>query len=143
MSRLAKHLDLGLLIARIGMGAGFLYYHGWAKLMGGPERWEGLGGSMARFGIDFFPTLWGFLASFAESIGALLIVFGILFAPMSLLLAITMFVAWTGHIASGQGTPGHAFKNMIVMIAFLFTGPGKYSVDAWISAKKAAANAPE
>jgi putative oxidoreductase len=62
---------------------------------------------------------------------------GVLFAPMSLVLAVGMFVAWTGHIASGQGTPGHAFKNMMVLIAFLFTGPGKYSIDAWFSARRA------
>lgn len=136
MQRLYKHLDLGLLIARIGMGIGFLYYHGWDKLMGGPERWEGLGGSMSRFGIDFFPVFWGFMAAFAESIGALMIAAGFLFAPMSLIRGVTMLVAGTGHIASGQGTPGHAFKNMMILAAFLFTGPGKYSVDAWIQSKK-------
>ncbi len=53
MKAVNKHLDLGLLIARIGMRAGFIYYHGWDKLMGGVERWEGLGGAMARFGLDF------------------------------------------------------------------------------------------
>ncbi|MDA0684635.1 MAG: DoxX family protein [Bacteroidetes bacterium] len=136
MQRLYKHLDIGLLIARIGMGIGFLYYHGWDKIMGGPERWEGLGGAMSRFGIDFLPVFWGFMAAFAESIAALMIALGFLFAPMSIILAVTMFVAWTGHIASGQGTPGHSFKNMMVLIAFLFTGPGKYSVDAWIASKK-------
>ena len=67
MKAIYKHLDLGLLIARIGMGAGFIYYHGWAKLMGGPERWEGLGGAMARYGIEFWPTFWGFMAAFSES----------------------------------------------------------------------------
>ena len=136
MKAVNKHLDLGLLIARIGMGAGFIYYHGWDKLMGGVERWEGLGGAMARFGLDFWPTFWGFMASFAESIGALFILFGILFMPMSILIAITMFVAWTGHIASGNGTPGHSFKNMLVMLAFVLTGPGKCSVDAWLAARK-------
>ena len=105
MKAVNKHLDLGLIIARIGMGAGFIYYHGWDKLMGGVERWEGLGGAMARFGLDFWPTFWGFMASFAESIGALFIPFGILFMPMSILIAITMFVAWTGHIVSGNGNP--------------------------------------
>lgn len=139
MKALYKHLDLGLLIARIGMGAGFIYYHGWAKLIGGPERWEGLGGAMARFGLDFWPTFWGFMAAFTESIGALFILFGILFMPMSILLAITMFVAWTGHIVSGNGTPGHSFKNMMFLLAFAFMGPGKYSVDAWLAAKKDAA----
>ena len=137
MKAVYKHLDLGLLIARIGTGAGFIYYHGWAKLVGGPERWEGLGGAMARFGLDFWPTFWGFMAAFTESIGALFILFGILFMPMSILLAITMFVAWTGHIVSGNGNPGHSFKNMMFLLAFVFTGPGKYSVDAWLAAKKA------
>lgn len=129
-------MDLGLLVARIGMGAGFIYYHGWDKLMGGTERWEGLGGAMARFGLDFWPTFWGFMASFAESIAALFILFGIFFTPMSILIAITMFVAWTGHIVSGNGNPGHSFKNMMVLMAFVFTGPGKYSIDAWLAAKK-------
>jgi putative oxidoreductase len=136
---MTRKLDLGLLIARIGVSAGFLYYHGWDKLVGGPERWEGLGGSMARFGLDFWPTMWGFLAAFSESIGALMILAGVLFAPVSVLLAITMFVAWTGHIASGQGTPGHAFKNMLILAAFVFTGPGRYSVDGWLAARKNAA----
>ena len=113
-----------------------MYYHGWDKLTGGPEFWEGLGGSVARFGLDFWPTLWGFLASFSESIGALMILAGVLFAPMSILLAVTMFVAWTGHIASGQGTPGHAFKNMLILVAFVFTGPGRYSVDAWLASRR-------
>ena len=140
MKAVYKHLDLGLLIARIGMGAGFIYYHGWSKLMGGPERWEGLGEAAARFGLDFWPMFWGFMASFAESIGALLIVLGILFTPISILLAITMFVAWTGHIVSGNGTPGHSFKNMMVLLAFVFTGPGKYSIDAWLAARKAEAS---
>ncbi len=140
MKAIYKHLDLGLLIARIGIGAGFIYYHGWDKLVGGPERWEGLGGAMARFGIEFWPTFWGFMAAFTESIGALLILFGILFMPMSLLLAFTMLVAWIGHVVSGNGNPGHSFKNMMVLLAFVFTGPGKYSVDAWLAAKKAQAS---
>ena len=127
-----------MLIARVGIGAGFIYYHGWDILVGGPERWEGLGGSVARYGLDFWPTLWGFLAAFSESIGALLILAGVLFAPMSFLLAVTMLVAWLGHILSGQGTPGHAFKNMLILVAFLFTGPGRYSVDAWLAASKSA-----
>lgn len=95
---------------------------------------------MSRFGIDFLPVFWGFMAAFAESIGAVLIVLGILFMPMSLILAITMFVGWIGHVISGEGNPGHSFKNMMVLIAFALTGPGKYSVDAWLAAKKEQAN---
>jgi len=88
---------------------------------------------MSRFGIEFWPGFWGFLISFAESFGAILIAVGFLFAPMSLILSIGMFVAWTGHIASGQGNPGHSFKNMLVLLGFVLTGPGKYSLDARIA----------
>lgn len=131
-TRNSKRIDVGILTVRIAMGIGFLYYHGWGKITGGAERWEGLGGSMSRFGIDFAPTFWGFMISFAESIGAIMILVGILTVPMSLILAIGMFVAWTGHIASGQGNPGHSFKNMLVLLGLVLTGPGRYSLDALI-----------
>lgn len=127
-----RNFDLGMLVIRLGMGLGFLYYHGWGKLMGGVERWTSLGESMQRFGLDFGAPLWGFMISFAESIGALLIAVGFLTAPMSWILAVGMFVAWTGHIASGQGTPGHSFKNMVVLVGIALSGPGRYSIDAML-----------
>jgi hypothetical protein len=41
---LDRYRDVGLLIARLGFGLGFVWYHGLPKLMGGMERmtvWEG------------------------------------------------------------------------------------------------------
>jgi putative oxidoreductase len=93
---------------------------------------------MQRFGIDFGAPFWGFMISFAESVGALLIAVGFLTAPMSWILAIGMFVAWTGHIASGQGNPGHSFKNMVVLVGIALSGPGRYSVDAWLRSRMTA-----
>ena len=134
--KLHKHRDLGLLVLRLGFGIGFVYYHGWGKVTGGPERWEGLGGAMSRFGIDFAPQFWGFMAMLSESLFALFIAVGFLFRPAALFLAITMFVAWVGHVVSGQGTPAHAFKNMAVALGLVFIGPGKYTVDAWLARRK-------
>lgn len=134
-TKLQKHRDLGILIIRVGMGLGFLYFHGWSKLTAGVEGWTRMGGSMERLGITFGEPFWGFMIAFAESIGALMIAVGFLVAPMSLLLAIGMFVAWTGHIASGQGTPAHAFKNMMVFIGLVFVGGGRYSIDAWLASR--------
>jgi uncharacterized membrane protein YphA (DoxX/SURF4 family) len=37
------------------------------------------------------------------------------------------------HIASGVGTPAHAFKNMWMFLGFMMIGPGKYSLDALLS----------
>lgn len=135
--KLEKHRDLGLLILRLGFGIAFIYYHGWGKLTGGPERWTGLGESMSRFGIDFAPQFWGFLAMLSETLFALFIAAGFLFRPAALLLAFTMLVAWIGHHASGNGNPGHAFKNMVVLVGLMFIGPGKYSVDAWLASRRA------
>lgn len=126
-------MDIGLLLIRLGFGLGFLYYHGWSKLVGGPERWTGVGDVLEHFGIGVGHTLFGFMAAFAESVGGLLIAIGFLTRPAAILVAGTMFVAWYGHVASGRGNPAHAFKNLWVALGLAFIGPGRYSVDAWIA----------
>ena len=79
--KLSKYQDIGLLVARLGIGLGLLFFHGWGKLIEGPERWKGVGGAMSNFGIDFGHTFFGFLASFSESVGGLLIAAGLFFRP--------------------------------------------------------------
>ncbi|MBO6573855.1 MAG: DoxX family protein [Rhodothermales bacterium] len=133
-----RYHDLGLLILRLGFGLAFIYYHGWSKLTGGPERWEGIGGAMEMFGIGFGHTAFGFLAAFAESIGALMIAAGLFFRPVAALLAFTMLVASARHWITGQGTPAHALKNMFVLVGLMGIGPGRYSVDAWLQARRGA-----
>ena len=130
---LEKHRDAGLLVLRLGFGLGFLFYHGWGKLAGGPERWAQVGGAMDRFGIGFGHTFFGFMASFSESIGGLLIALGLFFRPACALLFITMFVATVNHYATGRGTPAHAAKNAMLFLGQLFVGPGRYSLDHWIA----------
>ncbi len=133
-----KYRDLGLLIVRLGIGLGFVYFHGWDKLSGGPERWAQVGGALDTFGIGFGHTFFGFMAAFSESIGGLLIAAGLFFRPICVLLAFTMFVAMMRHFISGRGNPGHAFKNMFILSGLLLIGPGKYSLDAWIAQKRGA-----
>ncbi len=133
---LDKYRDVGLLIVRLGIGLGFVYFHGWDKLSDGPARWAEVGGTMNIFGIGFGHTFFGFMAAFSESIGGLLIAAGLFFRPICVLLAFTMFVAMTGHFVSGRGNPGHAFKNLFILSGLLLVGPGKYSVDAWIAKKQ-------
>lgn len=129
---LEKYRDVGLLVARLGVGVGFFYYHGYGKLIGGPERWLGLGENMELLGISFWPTFWGFMITMAETLVALFIAVGFLFRPACLILAFGMFVAWLSHVASGRGNPGNAFKNFFFLVGLMAIGPGKYSVDAWL-----------
>lgn len=131
-------MDVGLLVLRLGVGIGFIWYHGWAKLTGGPERWAQIGGAMSSMGLGFlpFPEVWGFLAAFAESIGALLFAAGLLFRPITLLLAFTMAVATANHWVTGQGTAAHSFKNFFVFAGLLAVGPGRFSLDHVLAGRR-------
>lgn len=127
-----KYYDEGLLIVRLSLGLGFIYYHGWGKLAGGPERWERLGGVMSRIGIDAGHVYFGFMATFSETVGALCIALGLFFQPMLGLLSFTMVMATIADYASGRGNPGNALTFGGVLVGLIFIGPGKYSLDAMI-----------
>lgn len=133
-----RGVDIGLLLLRLGFGLGFVYFHGWAKLVAGPERWGELGAAVEHVGIGVGHTYVGFLAAFAESIGGLLIAAGFLFRPAALLVTATMFIAWVMHVSTGRGTPAHAFKNMWVALGLALIGPGRYSVDHWLASRRRA-----
>ena len=128
-------IDFGLLLARIGVGLSLVIFHGYHKLMGGPEMWAGLGDSMKYVHITSYPVVWGFLSAFAESICACLLVVGVLFRPAAFLVAFNMFVAVLTHLhmpadAPNHGWTGaaHALELMSVCLGFLFTGPGSLSL---------------
>lgn len=128
-----KYYDVGLLIIRLGFGLGFIYFNGWGKLVAGPEQWEKTGSVMGHIGIDFGHTFFGFMAMFSESFAALFIALGLFFQPMLALLGFTMIMASISHIATGRGSPGHSLRYAAISLGLIFTGPGKYSLDAWLN----------
>ena len=93
---------------------------------------------MAIFGIEFLPVFWGFMASFSEFIGGICIILGLFFRPICLLLTITMTVASIRHVSRGDGLRGasHAIEDGIVFLSLIFIGPGKYSLDEWLTSRK-------
>ncbi|RVU01382.1 DoxX family protein [Mucilaginibacter limnophilus] len=129
-SSLGKYKNFGLLLTRLGLGVMFIW-HGYPKLMGGPQMWEQLGMSMQNFGINFLPTMWGFLSAITESFGGLLILIGFAFRPACIFLTINLIVAAVMHLSKGDGVMGasHAIEVAFVFAGLLFVGPGRYSVD--------------
>ncbi|MEM7048997.1 MAG: DoxX family protein [Acidobacteriota bacterium] len=130
LEKLQRHRDFGLLVARLGLGVMFIL-HGYPKMLGGPESWQGLGKAMGYVGVDFLPAFWGFAAAFAELVGGALLILGWFFRPACLLLTLTMAVAATMHLRSGDGlaAASHAIEVGAVFFGLLFVGPGKHSVD--------------
>jgi putative oxidoreductase len=104
--------------------------HGLGKITGGPEKWAQLGGTMGIFGLGFLPTVWGFLAAFAEFVCALLIVIGVLTRPAAFLLVGNMAVAAAAHLTGAiDGSAEMALLYGAVFLSLVFVGPGSYSID--------------
>lgn len=131
-SQLDRFHDFGLLVLRVGIGLMFLCLHGWDKLAGGVDRWSGVGRAVSYLGIKFGYPLWGFLAAMSEVVGGVCLILGFLHRPAALALAVTMFVAtiWKYYPFGGWDSAAHPAAMLCVCLALLFTGPGKYSLDA-------------
>ena len=127
---LSNYSDLALLLLRVTLGSFFIWVHGWPKLAAGIVRWKELGTAMKHVGITFWPGFWGFMAACSESLGMILIIAGLLFRPSCLMLFITMTVAatWQYH-GGGWSRAAHPLELSCFFLAFVFIGPGKYSVD--------------
>lgn len=138
MSNPREHVvDVALLVLRVGLG-GMMLTHGVPKLLGGPPLWEKLGGAMAYVGLDLWPTLWGLAAALTETVGAVLLALGLLTRTSAGFLVVTMLVAAAMHLGKGDGIGGasHAIEDGIAFLTLLVAGGGRYSIDAWIRARR-------
>ena len=109
----------------------FVVVHGYPKLIGGPERWEAVGGAMANIGLDFGAMFWGLAAALTETIGGVFVALGLFFRPTVLIIAFVMLVAAMSYLADGTGLFGaaHPIEVGIACLGLAFIGPGKYSID--------------
>jgi putative oxidoreductase len=128
---LSQYRDFGLLLLRLGLGAMFVFVHGWPKLLAGPHRWREIGEAMRWLGIHFAPEMWGLLAALAEFGGGILLILGFLFRPACAALAFTMIVAATMlyHGKGGLLGASQPIELGIVFLSLLLIGPGRFSLD--------------
>jgi len=125
-----KYKDIALLVARLVVGSFFIFVHGLPKLMGGPQRWERVGGALSNLGIDVWPQFFGFAAGLTEFIGGILIVIGFWFRPATLMISVVLLVAVIQKV-TGEGwfAAAHPAEVMMLMLVFAFVGAGKFSMD--------------
>lgn len=129
--------DLSLLMARIFTGYLMLSLHGWGKITAGADRWKGLGSGLSDLiGLDFLSIPLGFMASFAESIGAMLIIIGLTTRPAAFLLAFTMFVAVCKKLPGGIKGAELPALFLCLSLVIMLSGAGKYSLDYFLKQKK-------
>ena len=121
--------EYSLLLLRVVFGLIMFINHGIYKITAGATKWEKLGSALTDLiGFQFLSSFFGFMASFSESIGALLIVFGLFTRSASVLLFTTMLVASIKHLIDNE-FPELAILYCILCLVLILSGPGKYSLD--------------
>lgn len=121
-----SRVGIGLLFLRIGAGGFMLAFHGWGKLINFGSRW-------GKFGdpIGLGPEVSLILTVFAEFFCSLALVLGLFTRAAAIPLLITMLVvAGIVHIDDPWNKKEFALLYAIPFLALIFTGGGKYSLDA-------------
>lgn len=131
---LGKYKDFGLLLMRLGIGASYIYVHGWGKISGGPDRWRGVGNAMGNLGVNFLPVVWGFAAACTEFVGGIFILLGFFFRPSVVFIIIVMIVAALNHVSNGDPFSRIAYplEMAFALTGLLFLGPGKYNLEKYL-----------
>lgn len=127
-------LDASLLLTRIVCGLAFML-HGWPKIQN-PFSWLGPDA--------FAPGIFQALAAFAEFAGGFAWIIGLLFPLASLGILFTMIVAFVSHafiwgdpfVAKSGGSYELALVYACISSLFMIIGPGRFSLDHYISTKK-------
>ncbi|WP_178983445.1 DoxX family protein [Winogradskyella helgolandensis] len=128
----SAYSDIGLLILRVFLGLSMCFGHGlgkWNNLFSGEEIQFA-----DPFGIGALPSL--AMAVFAEVICSILLALGLLTRWILIPLIVTMLVAvFIVHVSDGFGVMEKALLYGIGYMTILFTGPGRFSIDAFLKSK--------
>lgn len=125
----SRHSDKSILFFRLAVAMVFVF-HGYNKLFapGGPEQFSGylnqLGFPMAKW--------MAYLAGGAEFFGGIMIGLGLFARIASLFLLVTMAVAVCVHRHDNYQNMEFAAHMLVLSVATLFSGSGKYSLESLV-----------
>ena len=122
--------QLGLTAIRICLGIIFLIF-GYNKLISGSANLTQIGSAVSYFGITRGYLLWGYVAALTELCGGLAYTFGLWTRLASIPLLLFLIVALKFHLQKGDPFTEWAFACLClcIVISFLVTGSGAYSID--------------
>ncbi|MDB4879928.1 MAG: DoxX family protein [Gemmatimonadetes bacterium] len=131
--------DLGLAVLRVATGVIFAA-HGAQKLF--VYGFAGVSGAFGQMGAPM-PGITGPLTALVEFFGGLALVVGLLTRLAGFGLAITMLGAiFIVHLAAGFFAPSgieFPLSLLAAALALVFTGAGRYSIDAVVGGRRSAA----
>ena len=132
--------DLGLLLIRLMVGA-VLIYHGQAKLFGGLDQFAGF---LATMHVPA-PHVAAALSALAEFGGGLVLVSGLAFRYALWPIVVNMAVASLAVHGNGfsvlNGGMEYPLTLGVAVLALIFTGPGRWTVAAFLPEHESAAAA--
>ena len=118
--------DFGLLLLRVGAGGALAYFHGVGKF---PVTEKAITGA-SDLGFPV-PALFAWAAALSELVGGALVAIGFLTRPAAFFALCTMATAFfLAHAADPFERKEKAFLFGLAFLCLLFTGAGRYSIDA-------------
>jgi putative oxidoreductase len=125
--------DGGLFVVRLILGI-FMAYHGWEVFdkakMAEYTTWD-------AFKNDASPVFMVYLGKGAELVGGILLILGWLTRVGAIIIVCTMaYIAFFVGNGIVWYNDQHPFMFVLLGLVFLFTGPGRYSLDAAMERKK-------
>lgn len=120
--------NVGLTILRVFTGLSMALAHGLGKIPPSERFVEGT----SQLGFPL-PEFFAWAAGLSEFGGGVFLALGFCTRPAAFFICCTMIVAgFIRHAADPFGSKEKAFLFLVIALAFLLIGAGKYGVDAWV-----------